>query len=73
MREITADKIRKAYKCSPMCDGFDEMADIIALLDEEIVGLEMLYKQACDAAGAQEQRARDAEKECRMMLNDMER
>lgn len=73
MREITADKVRKAYHCSPMCDGFDEMVEIIGLLDNEVMELELLYKQACDAASAQEQRAREAEKECRMMLNDMER
>lgn len=39
----------------------------------EMDELKQMYTQAVDAAGSQEQRAREAEKEIRQILNDIER
>lgn len=50
-----------------------ELKAEVERLKEELDGLNMAYKQACDAAGSYEQRAREAEKEVRNILNDIER
>jgi hypothetical protein len=74
MREDLRERIiKKISLCTPMCDGFDQIMDIITELDDEIEELKKMYSQACDAAGSYEQQARAAESEIRSILNSIER
>lgn len=74
------NKIWDGLNCSPVSTMMTRMLNLIDQLTIEVTGLEYelkelteAYKDACDAAGAQEQRAREAESEIRQILNDIER
>ena len=49
------------------------MESEITMIDHELEQLQTAYQDACDAAGANQQRAREAETEIRQILNDIER
>jgi hypothetical protein len=83
-REIESDLFHddgKRYSATPISNReAEQMYKLIYQLAGEIYGLESeneelkkAYQQACDAAGANEQRAREAESEIRNILNDIER
>jgi hypothetical protein len=83
-REIESDLFHdggKRYSATPISDReAEQMYKLIYQLAGEIAGLEYenkelkkVYQQAYDAAGANEERAREAESEIRNILNDIER
>jgi len=74
------NKIWGGLNCSPVSTMMTRMLNLIDQLTVEVTGLEYekkelewMYQQACNAAGANEQRARKCESEIRQILNDIER
>lgn len=62
-----------SYIMPQMLKLIDQLVNEVCTLDYKIEGLNKELSQAIDAAGSQEQRARQAESDIRQILNDIER
>jgi hypothetical protein len=74
---LDAERAMKIYanevlreKTAALRHELSEANKVIEGMKEELSDLQKMYEHACNAAGEQEQRAREAESECRNMARD---